>query len=54
MKSETDQITMDESDIERELRERIEKQARMIEVALGYIRAGQPEFAGEVLEGAHL
>ena len=45
---------MDESDVERVLRERIEKQARMIAVALGYIRSGQPHLAAAVLEGEHL
>jgi hypothetical protein len=35
-------------------RERIETQARMIRVALGYIHAGQPDLAAEVLKGAKL
>lgn len=45
---------MDQSDVERLLIERIEKQARMIAVALGYIHAGQPELAAKVLEGAKI
>ena len=45
---------MDQSDVERLLIERIEEQARMIEVALGYIHAGQPELAAKVLEGAKI
>lgn len=39
------------SQIEAELRRRIEVQASMISVALGYIKAGQPELAAQVLNG---
>jgi hypothetical protein len=52
--SDTKTPIMDESDVERMLRERIETQARMISVALGYIHAGQPELAAKVLEGAKI
>jgi hypothetical protein len=54
MTNDTDQITMDESDIERVLRKRIEKQAAMIWVALGYIHAGRPDLAAKVLESARV
>ena len=50
----TETPIMDETDVERELRRVIEKQARLIAVALGYIHAGQPELAKKVLEGADL
>lgn len=38
-------------DIERELRRRIEVQAIMIAIALGYLRAGNPHAAHTVLAG---
>jgi Tfp pilus assembly protein PilF len=43
---------MDESDIESQLQQRIKEQAAQIAVALGYLHAGKPELANEVLEAA--
>ena len=37
-----------------QLRERIEQQAAMIAVALGYIQSGKPHLAAEVLKGAKI
>lgn len=43
---------MDESDIEAALQQRIKEQAAQIAVALGYLHAGRPELASEVLQAA--
>ena len=43
---------MNEGDIEAQLQQRIKEQAAQIAVALGYLHAGKPELASEVLEAA--
>lgn len=43
---------MDESDIERRLTAKIKEQRAQIAIAIGYLQAGQPDLAAEVLAAA--